>query len=234
MLVEAGRIGLDDPLKNVLPEFEALQVQPSLATPSRAADAHDPRPAPADTSASLRFMTTCGCRKHTAARVDDGLAAPDLRLGENMRRLAQAPLQAQPGTRWGGRIVLRRAGRRDRAGPTGNHSTPWCARACRDSLGPRIARLPRSSIRGGPHGHPDDGGRKRRTASIVSEENVPFPVTGGRILFDPERAFYLTPIRRAEVARSRPWSTTCGLPGSCSTVAKSTVYAFFAPRRSPR
>ena len=27
MLVEAGRIGLDDPVKRFIPEFEALQVQ---------------------------------------------------------------------------------------------------------------------------------------------------------------------------------------------------------------
>jgi len=103
MLVEAGRIGLDDPLKNVLPEFEALQVQ---TEPGHTVPEQRPltiRDLLRHTSGfSYRFMNVPGIvEAYEWLGVDDGLAAPDLRLGENMRRLAQAPLQAQPGTRWG-------------------------------------------------------------------------------------------------------------------------------------
>ena len=57
-----------------------------------------------------------------------------------------------------------------------------------------------------------EGGRLR---AIVSDEAVPFPVTGGRILFDPERAFSSDAYPSGGAARPRHWSTTSALPGCC-------------------
>ena len=103
MLVEAGRITLEDPVSRFLPEFEALQVQtqPGHTVP----EVRPPtiRDLLRHTSGlSYRFMNVPGIvEAYEWLRVDDGLAAPDLTLAENLRRLAHAPLQAQPGTRWG-------------------------------------------------------------------------------------------------------------------------------------
>ncbi|WP_437737467.1 serine hydrolase domain-containing protein [Sorangium sp. So ce1335] len=92
-LVDAGALGLDDPVTKWLPEFA-----PRLA---------DGRPA----TITVRHLLT-----HTAglnytfgepeggpyhrARVSDGLDQPGLSLEENLARIAQAPLLFEPGTAW--------------------------------------------------------------------------------------------------------------------------------------
>ncbi len=43
-------------------------------------------------------------REYRRPGVDAGFAAPQLSLATNMRRLAQAVLQGQPGARWGSRL----------------------------------------------------------------------------------------------------------------------------------
>src|SRR3954468_959370 len=103
MLVKAGRITLEDPVSRFLPDFQALQVQtqPGHTVP----EVRPPtiRDLLRHTSGlSYRFMNVHGIvEAYEWLGVDDGLAAPHLTLAENLRHLAQAPLQAQPGTRWG-------------------------------------------------------------------------------------------------------------------------------------
>ncbi|WP_438029846.1 serine hydrolase domain-containing protein [Sorangium sp. So ce233] len=92
-LVDAGALGLDDPVTKWLPAFA-----PRLA---------DGRPA----TITVRHLLT-----HTAglnytfaepeggpyhrARVSDGLDQPGLSLEDNLARIAQAPLLFEPGTAW--------------------------------------------------------------------------------------------------------------------------------------
>ena len=120
--------------------------------------------------------------------VDDGLAAPDLGLGENMRRLAQAPLQAQPGTRWGYGLSFDVLGGAIEQ-VTGQPLDAFVREHVAIPLGLRSLtfQVPRSEAgrMATPMMIAENGGLR----PIVGEEGVPFPVTGGQILFDPERAF---------------------------------------------
>src|SRR5829696_3009240 len=102
ILVEEGKIGLDDPVSRFLPEFSNLRVRGPDGT-----EAH------ANRSPTIRELLT-----HTAglsynfinngrlvdayreARVTDGLDQPEVTTAEAMRRLASAPLGYQPGTSW--------------------------------------------------------------------------------------------------------------------------------------
>jgi CubicO group peptidase (beta-lactamase class C family) len=227
MLVEAGRIGLDEPIGRFLPDFQALQVQtqPRYTVP----EVRPPtiRDLLRHTSGlSYRFMNVPGIvEAYEWLGVDDGLAALDLTLAENLRRLAHAPLQAQPGTRWGyglsfdvlGAVIERVSGlpldafvREQIARPLGLTSLTF--------------HVPRSEA--GRMAMPmmvAEGGGLRL---IVSEEGVAFPVTGGRILFDPERVFSQdaypsggggatsTLVRPLCPSPAQPWRTGRNTPAS--------------------
>ena len=102
ILVEQGKIGLDDPVSRFLPEFAKLQVR-----------GPDGSEVPASRPPTIRELLT-----HTAgfsynfmnnprlvdayreARVSDGLDEPEVTTAEAMRRLANVPLGYQPGTGW--------------------------------------------------------------------------------------------------------------------------------------
>ena len=102
ILVEQGKIGLDDPVSRFLPEFAKLQVR-----------GPDGSEVPASRAPTIRELLT-----HTAgfsynfinnprlvdayreARVSDGLDEPEVTTAEAMRRLANVPLGYQPGTGW--------------------------------------------------------------------------------------------------------------------------------------
>ena len=102
ILVEQGKIDLDDPVSRFLPEFAKLRVR-----------GPDGAEEPASRPPTIRELLT-----HTAglsynfinnprlvdayreARVTDGLDQPEVTTAEAMRRLASAPLGYQPGTGW--------------------------------------------------------------------------------------------------------------------------------------
>jgi len=102
ILVEQGKIGLDDPVSRFLPEFAKLQVR-----------GPDSAEAAANRPPTIRELMT-----HTAglsynfinnprlvdayreARVTDGLDQPEITTAEAMQRLASVPLGYQPGTNW--------------------------------------------------------------------------------------------------------------------------------------
>src|ERR687884_86775 len=102
ILVEEGKIGLDDPVSRFLPEFSNLRVR-----------GPDGAEVPANRPPTVRELLT-----HTAgfsynfinnprlvdayreARVTDGLDQPQVTTAEAMRRLASVPLGYQPGTSW--------------------------------------------------------------------------------------------------------------------------------------
>ncbi|WOH48323.1 serine hydrolase [Bradyrhizobium sp. sBnM-33] len=102
ILVEQGKIGLDDPVSRFLPEFSKLRVREP-----------DGAEGPANRPPTIRELLT-----HTAglsynfinnarlvdayrdARVTDGLDQPEVTTAEAMQRLASVPLGYQPGTGW--------------------------------------------------------------------------------------------------------------------------------------
>ena len=104
ILVEEGRIALDDPLAKFVPEFADVRVLP----PGGAGE-----PAPAERPITVEHLLThtagltygfFGEQPHAAryreAGVTDGLTESDLTLAEDVRRLAGMPLVGQPGGDW--------------------------------------------------------------------------------------------------------------------------------------
>jgi CubicO group peptidase (beta-lactamase class C family) len=103
-LVETGRLGLDRPVTDWLPDF-----RPALA------DGRRPpitlRQLLTHTSGlGYRFLDPEGGPYHQA-QVSDGLDQPGLGLDENLRRLASCPLYFAPGTGWRYSLGIDVAGR---------------------------------------------------------------------------------------------------------------------------
>ncbi|MFD1983574.1 serine hydrolase domain-containing protein [Mesorhizobium newzealandense] len=98
-LVEAGAIGLDDPITKFIPEF-----RPKLADGSE----------PVITIRQLLTHTaglTYGFREaadgpYHRAGVSDGLDQPGLSMTENLSRIASVPLSCAPGTGWGYSVAM--------------------------------------------------------------------------------------------------------------------------------
>jgi CubicO group peptidase (beta-lactamase class C family) len=117
ILADEGRIDVSDPISRYLPEFKFMRVAMPRAKP-------DAKDAPADpvgeydlvpayraiTIRDLLTHTSGICyrfrnhpllgRKYVEANINDGLAASNHSLAENVRRLAGLPLANQPGTAW--------------------------------------------------------------------------------------------------------------------------------------
>jgi CubicO group peptidase (beta-lactamase class C family) len=91
-LVEQGRIGLDDPVSDWLPDFRPkLSDGADVVIRIRHLLTHT-------AGLTYGFAETDGA--YAAAGVSDGLAEPGLSLAENLRRIASAPLLFPPGTAW--------------------------------------------------------------------------------------------------------------------------------------
>lgn len=106
MLVEEGKLGLDDPVANYLPEFAQLRVATS-DTPQ--ADGTFPT-APATTVLTVRHLLTFTSGLGPGRDKNSALAKywnehgiyeePTGDLGDHVTALAQLPLFEEPGTRW--------------------------------------------------------------------------------------------------------------------------------------
>lgn len=104
ILVEEGRLRLDDPLAKHIPAFEGVQVSvpvkpgeaPRLEKPSRAITVRDLLAHRAGISYSWNGTGPVQ-EAYRALGVCDGLLEPGFDLAENMARLAQAPLAHDPG-----------------------------------------------------------------------------------------------------------------------------------------
>lgn len=93
-LIERGQIGLDDPVTKYLPAF-----RPRL--PDGQAPVITIRHLLTHTSGlTYRFAQWPGGSYHLA-NVSDGLDQPGLSMEENLRRIASAPLEFTPGSKWG-------------------------------------------------------------------------------------------------------------------------------------
>lgn len=193
-LVEQGKVGLDDPVGRWLPEFRRLRVlAPDGATTGRTVPA-ERQPTVRDllrhtSGLSYNFLNKPGVvDAYRRLGVDDGLAAPQRMLRDNMRRLAQAPLVMQPGSAWHyslatdvlGAIVERASGQpldayvaNNIAGPLGLRS--FAFRVPEAARGRMVTAL-----------YPDASGALR---PMASPQVVPYPFSGGTWTADPNRAF---------------------------------------------
>ncbi|SDC30798.1 serine hydrolase domain-containing protein [Belnapia rosea] len=190
-LVEDGRLRLEDPLAKHLPEFRDLRIR---ETNGRLVPARQPtiRDLLRHMGGfSYNFLNVPGIVEAYAREgVDDGLAAPGRSTRDNMRRLARAPLQAQPGTLWAyslatdvlGAVVERVSGKpldayiQERiAGPL--RLTSFAFHVPESERARMVTAM-----------HPVDGALR----PIRSGERIPYPLSRGTWVSDPERAFSRT------------------------------------------
>jgi CubicO group peptidase (beta-lactamase class C family) len=197
ILVEDGRIGLDDPISRHLPEFASLQVRQQDGTLVPAARVPTIRELMTHTSGfSYNFMNSGVGEAYRAARVTDGLADPEITTEEAMRRLAAAPLLFQPGTAFHyslstdvlGAVIERVTGR-----PLGSFIGERIARPL--GLDSFMFRAPQAlAQRFVPVTRPAQPqlALGLGVVPVTAAEAVAFPATRGQALLDPNRAFSAT------------------------------------------
>ena len=109
MMMEEGKVRLTDPVSKFIPELKGMQVavaQPGPAAPAAAGATAEPRyyTVPADHEFTVRELLT-----HTSGLVSGTFSGAANRkvalkgqetLSDYLPRLAQTPLEFQPGTRW--------------------------------------------------------------------------------------------------------------------------------------
>jgi CubicO group peptidase (beta-lactamase class C family) len=195
ILVEEGRIGLDDPISRHLPEFAELRVRQADGTLVPATRPPTVRELLTHTAGfSYNFMNRPGIvDAYREARVSDGLAEPELSAAEAMRRLAAAPLAFQPGTEWHYSLatdVLGALVERVTGGTLGAFVAERIARPLRieswvfdapAAERPRFVPVTRPAQVTGALG--------TGYVPVTATEAVPFPTTRGTAVLDPERAF---------------------------------------------
>lgn len=198
ILVEEGKIGLDDPVSRFLPEFSNLRVRRP-----------DGAEVPANRPPTVRELLT-----HTAgfsynfinnprlvdayreAHVTDGLDQPEVTTAEAMRRLASVPLGYLPGTSWEYSLatdVLGAVIEKVTGGSLGAFVTERIAKPLRiesfvfnvpESMRPRFVQVTRPAQVTGALG--------TGYVPVTGPEAVPFPATKGMASLDPNRAFSST------------------------------------------
>lgn len=102
ILVEEGKIGLDDPVSKFLPEFANLKVRGPDGGEVPASRPPTIRELLTHTSGlSYNFINNPRlAAAYREAGVTDGLAQPEITTADAMKRLASAPLGYQPGAGW--------------------------------------------------------------------------------------------------------------------------------------
>jgi len=195
ILVEQGKIGLDDPVSRFLPEFAKLQVR-----------GPDSAEAAANRPPTIRELMT-----HTAglsynfinnprlvdayreARVTDGLDQPDVTMAEAMRRLASVPLGYQPGAGWEyslatdvlGAVIEKVTGTSLEAFVIEHIAKPLRIQSfvfnAPETIRPRFVQVTRPAE--------VTGALSTGYVPMTGPEAVPFPPTKGTASLDPTRAF---------------------------------------------
>jgi CubicO group peptidase (beta-lactamase class C family) len=195
ILVEEGRIDLDDPVSKHLPEFASLKVrQPdgSLVPANRPPTIRELLTHTA--GFSYNFINRPGTvEAYREAKVVDGLADPEVTTEEAMRRLAAAPLAFQPGTEWHYSLatdVLGAVIEKVTGGPLGSFVAERIARPL--GLESWVFRAtPGMRERFVPVTRPGEPTMALGTGfvPVTAAERVPYPATRGEALLDPNRAF---------------------------------------------
>ncbi|HYZ33885.1 MAG TPA: serine hydrolase domain-containing protein [Crenalkalicoccus sp.] len=192
-LVEQGRLNLDDPLSRHLPVFANLRVVREGGGTEPATREPTIRDLLRHTSGfSYNFLNIPGVvEDYRRLGVDDGLAAPDRTLDDNMARLAQAPLAVQPGSAWRyslstdvlGAVVTKVTGQSLDAYLIEHVARPLRLESFTFHVAP--SERPRMVV----PVYPEEG---RGLLPMASPQVVPYPLSGGTWTADPERAFSST------------------------------------------
>ncbi len=194
ILVEEGRIGLDDPVGRHLPEFST----PRVRAPEGIGPATRP-PTIRDllthtAGLSYTFMNNPRLvNLYREARVTDGLDQPEVDTAEAMRRLASVPLGYQPGTSWEyslatdvlGAVIERVTGASLGAFVTERIAKPlriesWAFNAP-EAARERFVPVTRPAQVTGQLG--------TGYVPVTGTEGIPFPASKGTATLDPNRAF---------------------------------------------
>jgi CubicO group peptidase (beta-lactamase class C family) len=195
ILVEQGKIGLDDPISRFLPEFASLRVRGPDGTEVPASRPPTIRELLTHTAGfSYNFINNPRLvNSYGETRVTDGLDQPQVTTAEAMRRLASVPLGYQPGTGWEyslatdvlGAIVEKVTGASLEAFVTERIANPLRIQ----SFVFNVPETIRSSFVQVTRPAQVTGALGTGYVPVVGFEAVPFPPTKGTAKVDPNRAF---------------------------------------------
>jgi CubicO group peptidase (beta-lactamase class C family) len=195
ILVEQGKISLDDPVSRFLPEFAKLQVRGPDGSEGPANRPPTIRELLTHTSGlSYNFINNPRLiDAYRAARVTDGLDQPEVTMAEAMRRLSSAPLGYQPGTSWEyslatdvlGAVIEKVTGGSLEAFVIERIAKPLRIESfvfnAPEATRPRFVQATRPEQVTGALG--------TGYVALTGPEAVPFPPTKGTANLDPTRAF---------------------------------------------
>jgi CubicO group peptidase (beta-lactamase class C family) len=195
ILIEEGRIGLDDPVSRYLPEFANLRVRGTDGVEVPATRPPTIRELLSHTAGlSYNFINNPRLvGAYRDARVTDGLDQPEVTTAEAMKRLASAPLGYQPGTSWEYSLatdVLGAVIERVTGGTLGAFVTERIAKPLR--IESWVFNAPETiRDRFVPVTRPAQGTGQLGTGyvPVTATEGVPYPATKGTATLDPNRVF---------------------------------------------
>jgi CubicO group peptidase (beta-lactamase class C family) len=195
ILVEQGKIGLDDPVSAFLPDFAKLRVRGPDGSEGPAARPPTIRELLTHTAGlSYNFINNPRLvDEYRKARVTDGLDQPEVSTAEAMQRLASVPLGFQPGTGWEyslatdvlGAVIEKVSGTSLEAFVTERIAKPLRIQSfifnAPETSRSRFVAVTRPAQVTGALG--------TGYVPVAGPEAVPFPATKGTANLDPNRAF---------------------------------------------
>ena len=195
ILIEEGKIGLNDPVSRFLPEFAKLRVRGPDGTEGPASRPPTIRELLTHTAGfSYNFINNPRLiDAYREARVTDGIDQPEVSTAEAMRRLASVPLGYQPGTGWEyslatdvlGAIIEKVTGASLGAFVTERIARPLVIQNfvfnAPENIRSKFVQVTRPAQVTGALG--------TGYVPVVGPEAVPFPPTKGTANLDPNRAF---------------------------------------------
>jgi CubicO group peptidase (beta-lactamase class C family) len=190
ILIEQGKIGLDDPVSRFLPEFAKLRVRGSDGTEGPASRPPTIRELLTHTAGfSYNFINNPRLvDAYREARVTDGLDQPDVTTAEAMRRLASVPLgcwEYSLATDVLGAVIEKVTGDTLEAFVTERIAKPLRIESfvfnAPESLRSRFVQVTRPAQVTGALG--------TGYVPVVGPEAVPFPATKGTANLDSNRTF---------------------------------------------
>ncbi len=195
ILIEQGKIGLEDPVSRFLPEFAKLRVLGPDGTNGPASRPPTIRELLTHTAGfSYNFINNPRLvDAYREARVTDGLDQPEVTTAEAMQRLASVPLGYQPGTGWEyslatdvlGAVIEKVTGVSLGAFVTERIAKPLRIQSFAfnvpETISSRFVQVTRPAQVTGALG--------TGYVPVVGPEAVPFPPTKGTASLDPNRTF---------------------------------------------
>lgn len=195
ILIEQGKIGLDDPVSRFLPEFANLRVRGPDGTEGPASRPPTIRELLTHTAGlSYNFINNPRLvDAYREARISDGLDQPELTTADAMQRLASVPLGYQPGTGWEyslatdvlGAVIEKMTGASLEAFVTQNIAKPLGIQ----SFVFNAPETTRASFVQVTRPAEATGALGTGYVPVAGLEAVPFPATKGTANLDPNRAF---------------------------------------------